>query len=220
MVSFAVIAGPWRSRSGAGRAAFAVIAGFAVAGLFEDLTFLPSFNLLVVLLAGVALADAGAVSWHRPRIAVPFVVAGSAAAAALLLAMISGDAAALAYRFGTDAAASHDWRSATAWLVRSAQLDPWHPATPKALAVAADSAGQDDLARSAAGRAVELNAGDAPSWTNLAILCQRADDAACARRASDRAVATASLGGSELINSCTTASAAPTTPIAHTGAPC
>jgi tetratricopeptide (TPR) repeat protein len=200
LVSFVMVAGPWRSRSNAGRAAFATLAGFAVAGLFEDLTFLPNFNLLVVLLAAVALADAGAVSWHRPRIPVPLAVAGSAAAAALLLAMISGDTAALAYRMGTDAAAGHDWGSATAWLVRSEQLDPWHPATPKALAVAADSAGESRLARSAAERAVELNAGDAPSWTNLAILCQRAGDDGCAGRAAERAVATASLGGPELIN--------------------
>ncbi|MDQ2941533.1 MAG: O-antigen ligase family protein [Chloroflexota bacterium] len=200
LVSFALLAGPWRSRSNVGRVAFATLAGFAVAGLFEDLTFLPSFNLLVVLLAAVALADAGAVSWHRPRFTVPFAVAGTVAAAALLLAMFAGDAAALAYRAGTDAANSQDWRSATEWLVRSAQLDPWHPATPKALAVAADSAGRPELARSAAQRAVELNAGDAPSWANLAILCQRAGDTRCAGAASDRAVATATLGGRELIN--------------------
>jgi tetratricopeptide (TPR) repeat protein len=200
LFSFVMLAGPWRSRSNAGRAAFATLVGLAVAGLFEDLTFLPNFNLLVVLLAAVALADAGAVSWHRARIALPLAVAGAAAAAALLLAMVSGDAAALAYRMGTDAAGGQDWHSATAWLVRSAQLDPWHPATPKALAVAADSAGQLELARSAAQRAVQLNAGDAPSWTNLAILCQRAGDARCAGTAAERAVATATLGGRELIN--------------------
>jgi tetratricopeptide (TPR) repeat protein len=200
LLSFVLLAGPWRSRSNAGRAAFATLAGFAVAGLFEDLTFLPGFNLLVVLLAAVALADAGAVSWHRPRIALPLGLAGAAAAAALLLAMISGDAAALAYRMGTDAAGEQDWPSATAWLVRSEQLDPAHPATPKALAVAADSAGLRDLARSAARRAVELNAGDAPSWTNLALLCQRAGETDCAATAAGRAMATASLGGSELIN--------------------
>lgn len=200
LVSFVVIAGPWRSRSNAGRVAFATLAGFAVAGLFEDLTFLPNFNLLVVLLAAVALADAGAVSWHRPRIGLPLAVAGAAGAVALLVAMITGDAAALAYRVGTDAAADRDWRSATMWLERSAQLDPWHPATPKALAVAADSAGEAALARAAARRAVQLNAGDAPSWTNLAILCQLAGDTPCAGAAADRAVATASLGGRELIN--------------------
>ncbi|MEP6680333.1 MAG: O-antigen ligase family protein [Chloroflexota bacterium] len=200
LISFVLIAGAWRSRSNAGRVAFATLAGFAVAGLFEDLTFLPNFNLLVVLLAAVALADAGAVSWHRPRIGPPLAVAGAVVAAALLVAMITGDAAAVAYRAGSDAAADHDWPLATAWLQRSAELDPWHPATPKALAVAADSAGQPDLARSAARRAVELNAGDAPSWTNLAILCQQAGDVPCAGHAADRAVATASLGGRELIN--------------------
>jgi tetratricopeptide (TPR) repeat protein len=200
LVSFVVLAGPWRSRSNAGRVAFATLVGFAVAGLFEDLTFLPNFNILVGLLAAVALADAGAVSWHRPRIALPLAVAGAAVAAALLLAVFAGDGATLAYRAGTDAASGLDWRSATEWLVRSAQLDPWHPATPKALAVAADSAERPELARSAAGRAVELNAGDGPSWANLAILCQRAGDARCAGDAADRAVATASLGGRELIN--------------------
>ncbi len=200
LISFVLIAGAWRSRSNAGRVAFATLAGFAVAGLFEDLTFLPNFNLLVVLLAAVALADAGAVSWHRPRIGPPLAIAGAVIAAALLVAMITGDAAALAYRAGTDAAADHDWPSATAWLQRSAELDPWHPATPKALAVAADSSDQPELARSAARRAVELNAGDAPSWINLAILCQQAGDVPCAAHAADRAVATASLGGRELIN--------------------
>ena len=200
LVSFVVIAGPWRSRSFAGRAAFATVAGFAVAGLFEDLTFLPDFNLLVVLLAAVALADAGAVSWHHWRIRLPGTIAGAAAACALVLAMIAGDAAALAYRMGTDAAGNHDWGAATAWLLRSVQLDPWHPATPKALAVTADAAGESALARSAAERAVQLNAGDAPSWTNLAILCQAAGDTNCAGHAADRAVATATLGGRELVN--------------------
>jgi tetratricopeptide (TPR) repeat protein len=79
-------------------------------------------------------------------------------------------------------------------------MDPWYPATPKALSVAADAAGDGGLARSAAERALQLNAGDAPSWTNLAILCQRAGDTRCAGHAADRAVATATLGGRELIN--------------------
>ena len=200
LLSFVVIAGPWRSRSFAGRAAFATIAGFAVAGLFEDLTFLPNFSLLVVLLVAVALADAGAVTWRPWRIPLPAVVAAAVAASALLAAVIAGDAAALVYRMGTDAAGNHDWDAATALLVRSEQIDPWYPATPKALAVAADAAGDGDLARSAAERALQLNAGDAPSWTNLAILCQRAGDTGCAGHAADRAVATATLGGRELIN--------------------
>ncbi len=62
-ITFVVVAGPWRTRSLAGRAAFAVLMGFAAGMLFEDLTFLPAFNLLVIVLAAMALLDAGAVRW-------------------------------------------------------------------------------------------------------------------------------------------------------------
>ena len=69
-VTFVVVAGPWRTRSLAGRAAFAVLMGFAAGMLFEDLTFLPAFNLLVILLAAMALLEAGAVRWRGdPRAA-------------------------------------------------------------------------------------------------------------------------------------------------------
>ncbi|HEX5395854.1 MAG TPA: hypothetical protein VFX74_02065, partial [Candidatus Limnocylindria bacterium] len=49
-------------------------------------------------------------------------------------------------------------------------------------------------------RATELNAGDGPSWTNLAILCLEDGDDACASQAAHRAVDTASLFGRELAN--------------------
>src|SRR4029079_15562594 len=45
-VTCVMLAGPWRTRTLAGRAAFAVLAGCGVGMLFEDLTFLPGFNLL------------------------------------------------------------------------------------------------------------------------------------------------------------------------------
>ncbi len=63
--SLVVLAGPWRSRTGRGRTAAVVLVGIGIGGLFEDLTFLPGFNLLVILLIAVALEDAGAVAWRR-----------------------------------------------------------------------------------------------------------------------------------------------------------
>gem|GEM_PF-6983659 len=199
-VVFVMVARPWQRHAAPGRYAFAVLAGFAVASLFEDLTFLPNFNLLVILLVAMVLADADAVTWQRLRLPRPLAAAGELAAAALLVVALVGDAAAIDYRFGDDAAAAHDWPASEAWFEQSVALDPWHPAGPKSLTVAADMAGQDAVARRAAQQAVELNAGDGPSWTNLAILCLESGDRACASTAAARAVDTASLGGPELMN--------------------
>lgn len=205
VAAFAWVAGPWRSRTAAGRAAASVLCGLGVAGLFEDLSFLPGFSLLVVALAALALADAGAVSWHRmPSPRTRWVLARWAppgvAALVLLTAMIVGDAGAIAYRNGTDAAAGGAWADATRWLARSAALDPWHPTTPKALAVAAAGAGMPALARAAAERAVALNRGDGASWANLALLCGAAGDTSCASEAAAQAQARASFYGLELVN--------------------
>jgi Flp pilus assembly protein TadD/O-antigen ligase len=205
-VAFVVVAGPWRARSLRGRSTFAVLMGFAAGMLFEDLTFLPGFNLLVILLAAMALTDAGAVRWQRPRIPAPAgtaVAAGAAVAvgaAAMLVVVALGDAAAVAYRQGTDAAGEERWTEATDRLVQATALDPWQPTGPKALAVAADRAGEPDLARTSAARAVELNPGDGASWTNLALLCLADGDTGCARHAADRAVDTATAPGRELAN--------------------
>jgi tetratricopeptide (TPR) repeat protein len=199
-VTFVLVAGPWRSRSLPGRAAFAVLAGFAVGTLFEDLTFLPGFNLLVILLLAMALADAGAVTWHRPRLDAWVLLPGAVAALALIAVMLIGDAAAVAYRLGSDAAGEERWPESTRLLARSVALDPWQPTGHKALAVAAERMGRKGMARDAAERAVALNAGDGQSWTNLALLCLDAGDAACARRAADRAVDAASAPGRELAN--------------------
>jgi tetratricopeptide (TPR) repeat protein len=49
--------------------------------------------------------------------------------------------------------------------------------------------------------AVSHNAGDAPSWVNLAILCEADGDAECQARATERAVATAGFFEAELLNS-------------------
>jgi tetratricopeptide (TPR) repeat protein len=205
VAAFAWVAGPWRSRTARGRVAGAVLCGLGVAGLFEDLSFLPGFSLLVVLLAALALADAGAVTWRRlPSLETPGARLGWAsagvAALVLLAAMVVGDAGAIAYRTGTDAAARGEWADATRWLARSLALDPWHPTTPKALAVAADGAGMPELARAAAERAVSLNGGDGASWANLAVLCEAAGDDACASDAAARATERASFFGLELIN--------------------
>lgn len=204
VVGLALVAGPWRSRTATGRAASLTLLGLGVGGLFEDLTFLPNFNLLAILLVAIALADAGAVRWvtlPRPPLRRTALALGAAAVALpLLTAMVVSDAAAIAYRAGVDTAAAARWDAATRWFARAVELDPWHPANPKALAVAAEGAGQSALARRAAEDATERNPGDAPSWVNLALLCRQLDDAACQARATEQAVATAGFLRSELVN--------------------
>jgi tetratricopeptide (TPR) repeat protein len=198
-------AGPWRSTTPVGRVAAVTLLGLGVAGLFEDLTFLPNFNLLAIVLIAVALLDAGAVRWVRPAAwprlhRAAALAAGGLVSLTLLVAMIIADAGAIAYRSGIEAAEEERWVEATAHLQRSVAVDPWHPAGPKALVVAADAAGRTSLARAAAERATSLNPGDARSWTNLALLCAREEDPGCAQRAAERAVATARFGGAELLN--------------------
>ena len=205
VVSIAVVAGPWRSRTATGRGASVVLLGLAVGGLFEDLTFLPNFNLLAIVLVAVALTDAGAVTWVRPRSWGPARRMGASAgggliAAALLPAMVVADAGAISHRHGVDAAADGRWNRAAIDLVRAMEIDPWHPAPPKALTVAADAAGDTGLARHAAAIATARHPGDGPSWVNLAILCGELDDPRCRLEATDRAVATASFLGTELVN--------------------
>ena len=201
-VTFVVVAGPWRTRSLAGRAAFAVLMGFAAGMLFEDLTFLPAFNLLVIVLVAIALLDAGVVRWQPiPRAArLPAAVVAGVAGVALVAVMAVGDAGAIAYRNGTDAASEGHWPAAYSEFRHAAALDPWNPAAPKALAVAADRLGLTDEARAAATRAVRLAPGDGASWINLALLCREQGDRSCARHAADRAVDAATPQGRELVN--------------------
>ncbi len=199
------VAAPWRSASPTGRAAAFVLVGVGIGGLFEDLTFLPNFNLLAIALLAVALTDAGSVTWRpmpqldRLRGRLMGGVAGTAGAV-LLAAMVVADAGALAYRAGLDAAEDERWSAATTWLERSAAIDGWHPATPKALAITADAAGDSQLARAAAEAAVRRNPGDGPSWANLALLCGAEGDDACQLRALERSMATAEFGGLGPIN--------------------
>ncbi len=200
-----VVAGPWRSRSQAGRSAGAALIGLGVAGLFEDLTFLPNFNLLALTLVSVALLDAGAVRWVRPASAPPArrvaAWAGTAVIGAVTLgAMVVADAGAIAYRAGIDSGEEERWATSSDWLERAFVIDPWHPAGPRALAVAADAAGRPHVARLAAEEAVRLNAGDATAWTNLALLCADDGDADCGERAARRAMATARYLAPELLN--------------------
>lgn len=199
------VAGPWRSRTATGRSAAIVLIGVAVGGLFEDLTFLPNFNLLVIALLAVALADAGAVRWvaapparsARGRMA----AAGAGTIGLVLLAsMVTADAGAVAYRLGIDAARHERWATATARLERSAAVDPWHPATPKALAITAAADGQLTVARRAARAAVARNPGDSASWTNLHLVCAQLEDRACRETALERAVAMAPFGTPDLAN--------------------
>ena len=198
--AFVTVAGPWRQRRLPGRAAFAVLAGFAVGSLFEDLTFTPGFNLLVMILAAMALTDAGAVAWRPVRMRAPAMLAAGVAALGLMVVMTVGDAAAVAYRLGVDAAGEGRWDAAEGWLQRAVALDPSQPTGPKSLAVAADRAGHPTLARAAAERAVALSPGDADSWTNLALLCVADLDATCARHAADRAAETATPAARQLAN--------------------
>jgi tetratricopeptide (TPR) repeat protein len=197
---FLIVAGPWRQPTWAGRAASAVVIGLAAGMLFEDLTFIPGFNLLVVLLVALALRDAGAVTWRRLRIRAPAWAAAAAGGAALLVVMALGDAAAMAYREGIGLAAAAQWGPALGSLQRATALDPWHPTGPKSLTVAADRTGDAQLAAAYARRAVELNPGDGASWTNLALLCLAAGDEGCAREAADRATDVATAPGRELAN--------------------
>ena len=204
VVALAVVAHPWRTRSPGARAASFVLVGLAIGGLFEDLTFLPNFNLIAITLVAVVLLDVGAVSWSLlPRPAMLRVaVLGPALAIGFVLvaAMSVADAGALTYRVGLDAAADRRWLAAVAWFEASAAIDPWHPSTPKSLTVVADAAGDDALARDAAETAVARNSGDGASWLNLSLACAALDDRACREEALERTVATASLGGPEMAN--------------------
>jgi O-antigen ligase len=199
-VAFLMVAGPWRQRSLPGRAASSVLIGLGAGLLFEDLTFLAGFNLLVLLLVAEALLGADAVAWRPVRLRAPAAAVAAAGGVALVVVMLLGDAGAVEYRAGVDAAGSGRWGPALASIQRAVTLDPWHPTGAKALAVVADRAGRPGLAEAAARRAVELNPGDGSSWTNLALLCQARGDAACARHAADRAVDTATTPGRELVN--------------------
>jgi O-antigen ligase len=199
-VWFVAVAGPWRLRTLPGRAAFAVLAGFGIGMLFEDLTFLPNFNLLVLLLVAICLADAGAVAW-RPIRPPRFAWVGLATSGlALLIVMVLGDGASVAYRNGIDSAANGNWVAANTSLEAAVRLNPWQPTGPKILALTADRTGHLALARASAARATQLNPGDSASWTNLAVLCLDGGDTACARRAADHSVASTPAGGFELVN--------------------
>jgi tetratricopeptide (TPR) repeat protein/O-antigen ligase len=201
VASIAWFAGPWRSRTTTGRVAAYLLIGLAVGGLFEDLTFVPAFNLLAIALLAVAITDAGVVEWRPLRRRAMLVPAG-AAALVLLAGMVVADAGAIAYRMGNDAVSRGDWEEGASLLERSVAIDPWHPAGPKSLAVAAERAGRAGLARDAAESAVEPghNPGDAPSWVNLALLCEEEGDLDCQARATARAVAMAGFFEAELLN--------------------
>ncbi len=196
-------AGPWRSRTALGRTAGIVLIGLGVGALFEDLTFLPGFDLLVIGLIAVALVDANVVRWLpvtlAPRRKIAMVGVG-AGAIVLVVGTVVSDAGAVAYRMGIDSARAGDWPEATAWLRTSVEVDPWHPAGPAALAVAADAVDDDRLALGAAAAATERSPGDATAWTNRALLCERAGDDGCARDAAERATATARYLAPEALN--------------------
>ena len=213
VVMLVLVAGPHRCRTSVGRTASVVLIGLGIGGLFEDLTFLPAFDLLAIALVAVVLVDSRAVEWVRPAAlskARRAGLGGGLVAVGLVLvgAMIVNDAGAIAYRAGVDAAADRQWGEASARFERAIAIDSWHPAGPRALAVAADATGRSDLARHAAERATALNPGDATSWTNLALLCARAGDEACAVHAASEAAETAPYGSVELLNAATILDAA------------
>ena len=203
VVTILVIAGPWRARTRTGRNAALILLGLGVAKMSEDLTFLPNFNLLAILLLAVALTDAGAVRW-RPVPSGwrrPAVLGGASVAGAILLAaMVTADAGSISYRRGMDVAVDGEWAEATARFQHAAAVDPWDPAAPKALAVAAAAADHLGTARAAAERAVRANPGDGASWTNLALACMNLRDRACAEQALERTVARAAFATPQLAN--------------------
>ena len=200
-----LFAGPWRSRTPLGRMASVVLVGLGIGGLFEDLTFLPGFNLLAITLVAVALLEARTVTWAPIRLPSGLrrsaLLAGTGTIATVLVGtMVVADAGAIAYRAGIRAAESTDWAGSATWLARAVEIDRWHPAGPRALAVAADAGGRPALALGAAEQATLLNPGDATAWTNLALLCAAEGDDDCARHAAERATATARYLAPELLN--------------------
>lgn len=199
------VAGPWRCRTAVGRTASVVLIGLGIGGLFDDLTFIPGFDLLAIALIAVVLIDAGAVDWVRPAVRrsarlAPLALAGGTAGAVLLAAMVTADAGGIAYRAGIRSAIGGSWAESASWLSRAIEIDPWHPAGPAALTVAAEAAGEPEVARRAAVTATALNPGDATAWTNLSLLCQGAGDEGCQVHAAERAAATARYGPAELLN--------------------
>jgi O-antigen ligase len=200
VIVFFSFAGPQRSRTARGRAATSVLAGFLVAGFVEDLTFLPSFDLIVLLLAAIALIDAGAVTWTRLHLSRQAPVLAAIGAGALLIPVLVGDLASVTYSLGTEDVWAGRWSSAESWYQSATAIDPWQPSGPKALVVAADMVGDRETAIAAARTATQLNPADAPSWTNLAVLCAQAGDRACALTASQAAARWSPVTHHELIN--------------------
>lgn len=200
VVVFFWFAGPHRSRTRRGRAASSVLAGFLVAGFVEDLSFLPAFDLIVLLLAAVALVDAGGVSWKSVRLPRWAPLLAAAGAGALLVPVLVGDVASVTYRLGTEDVWAGRWSSAEGWYQTATAIDPWQPSAPKALSIAADMVGDRDEAIAAARSATELNPADGPSWTNLAVLCADAGDRDCALAASEEAARWSPVTYRELIN--------------------
>lgn len=204
VVAIAWVAGPWRSRTPTGRTAGLVLLGLGVGGLFEDLTFVPNFNLLAICLLAVALADAGAVRWAPIAVTglrrLALAGGGALIGAVLLVGAATADGGALAYHAGIANAWIRDWPATADWFERAVAIDPWHPANAKSLAVAADAAGDAELARRAAETAVARNPGDAASWTNLALVCAELGDMECQADASERVTATAGVLTPELAN--------------------
>jgi tetratricopeptide (TPR) repeat protein len=199
-VVFVWVARPRAESTAAGRVAFAVLIGIAIGFLGEDLTFLPAFNLLLILAAAAALLDARAVTWRRTEPRIRVAAPAFAAMAGLAVCGLLADAAAVSFHAGTEAAAIHDWPAAEDGFSLAVALDPLQPSGPKALAIAADWNGHPAVARQMAQRAVELNSGDSSSWTNLAVLCLAAGDRDCASRAADSALRASANSGLSLIN--------------------
>jgi O-antigen ligase len=199
-VAFLWVARPRAGSTLPGRAAYAALVGIAIGFLTEDLTFLPNFNLLLLLLVGIALLDAGAVSWRPVRLRVGLLAPAAVATAGLLVCVLLGDAAAVSYGAGTEAAAVKHWATAQDRLAIAVTLDPLQPSGAKALAVAADWNGSPALALRGAQLAVQLNPGDGASWTNLSLLCLAERDPVCALDAVGHALRASGHSPISLVN--------------------
>jgi O-antigen ligase len=178
----AVLAATWKDRLSSTepqRRVVAVLLGFGAASLLDDHSSLPAITAMVVTLAAWATVPADAQmhasqmpQWHRPLL---LAVVGVLAAVSLVnvarvdLARLSASTARGAAVDGDLAAAQRAFGEAAGWYPENAQYR-------LSLGVVSVLQGQDDIARDAYERAIELAPGDARAWAGLAAMTAEPED--------------------------------------------